>query len=127
MQEEGEDYVSTRRLVEIVFANFVASAFVAAPFGILLSFLFLNSRLGPTLEIVGVIYVGWSLSWGLFSAGRAWQKNRADVVYPAPMRQVLNRLGLNGQTEYFVNLLYLPGVQIPDGHRKHPVLPKILR
>lgn len=118
-----ENPVSTKRLIHIMAANFIAAAFVAAPFGLILwAFLFLNTGLGASLQLVSILYVGWSLSWGLFSAGRAWQENREDVSYPAPMRQVLNKIGLNGETEYFFQLLYLPGVQVPDCQTSQPLL-----
>lgn len=116
--------VGRKRLLEIMGANFLAAAFVASPIGI---FMWYVNPTGMFIRDFLIFFIGWPVSWGLFSMGRAWQKNREDVAYPAPMKGILDRLGLNGETEYFVDLLYFPGAHIPDYNSTASTVPKFLR
>lgn len=111
-----EDEVSTRRLAEIMLANFVAAAFVSSPIGISAWYV---AGADTRWLMLAIMLVGWPISWGLFSAGRSWQRRREDVLFPEPLGRVMDAIGINGEAEKFADLLYMPGVQVPDCKTVH--------
>lgn len=109
----NDEPVSTKRLVEILFANFMASGMAAAPVGFIVFYL---SGGNISYDLIITWILGFPVSWGLLAAGRAWQRERTDVDFPSPIQTFFEALGVDGKATEFVNVLYLPGVQIPECH-----------